>query len=1481
MPYNNNTHYVPRYGKNSSKKSYDGNSNGGRDNSNLLNNQSSSSYIGAAGKDYDSNTSSSNNSGSYYSRRDMYGNSGYRSRYESYTPKNNSSSSSSYYRGNSGGRGSTYYGSGSHQNSSHGNNSGTGSGGNNSNNGSDSSGGNRRWQGFDRLYDSYSKYQDGGSDKFISRTGSYNNAKKENTNSDSKDDRRKGSAISLSRYNSSTSPHDSWVSRSIGDENPGKERRYFDGNNNDHRSNGNEISRKSSIKGELSPMHRSDSRKSSYGDIPGSKFAKDGSRNTSKESSRRSSIIQHEAKNGLESPNPLKLENINTKTPTTSNLSTDLQTERNKPEVAKSTSTIASKASTNSDAPELSRVLKKKTSFTDYLKSAKAKTKDERDVSMDENPEAKQMTEVKNEEQNAENVQESNIDSKEINPVNEEKETNTDGDIKNEETKNNVPEIPESAKTKEMETTPVKEASSNEVKLANDSIEEDVDNDGETELRRKLSNTDSFADTSVLSPVNESDVDFNFEELAAIPESSKEETKGVSASGNDNTSEHDGNISETETVIDEDLPTLEEGKKIMRKGSNDSERHELKQEQATELKQEHDTEMKKEDNVDNHDDEKIDDTEVDVSKDTDKIDDNENESVTEVLETKVESQGVTEEANMEKTRSNTESESGKENKEQITATVPLISKPTKSKITPYKLKRDSSGRSLLQRACKKGNFEDVKSYIERGASANEKDFCGFTCLHEAALEGHTEIVEYLIQHGANVNAKADEAGDSETPLIDAAENKHLDTVKVLLKYDADPTIFNIDGFTALTKIYNEHDGEEGYDEIIEVLEEANAKCSNRVARESNSASDSPETGRPIIEDPNDAYFANLIKRKGIFKHAAENSKEATALYFVSGNNLKSKPDILILAARNGHAELVDIILGLNPTPFDIDTESSCGVTALLASAGRGHFDVVESLLSKGADPFKKRKQDGLNALEIAQHSPHFDAREISEITKYMEQKSGTTIVSNVTSRVASRIASRSTSRAPSVPITSEDEEENEAYDVTVKGEEEEADQKVEAPVTDQSAGDKIQTDEEEENKIQTQTNISDEHEPSAEEQETKETHKDDDHDDEGEKEEEQEVSEKIHSNEERKRKHVEIEDGSSDESHHLKRVKSEPKPKVLKKESSPRDDHPNEHSLDPNTKNHDLIQSTPSSPASHLSTTTAIHNLVSTKVHEEQRIRSVEETRLWQEKVEAKKKARREMFLKSEKEKEQKRKEEEEKRIEEEKRAAKEKEEEKLRLAKEAEEKSKALLERKVALRRSLTQDHYPVGLRHVKFDGAPTVASVERFLPLYVFVIDNKRYMTDLQVSLLTSTVVSKILEKIPEDNKRAATSVEKSKLWKLFFKFIGLDIRNPHNDVRKLKKDGQERFQNLLIHFIEEDALKLYLESFPIVAERITQNQIEVSLDILSGFEDVSADGLVVNGNEEIIIDSTKVKKFIPPHLGYRKDVLRTVTTLSQPLW
>ena len=86
---------------------------------------------------------------------------------------------------------------------------------------------------------------------------------------------------------------------------------------------------------------------------------------------------------------------------------------------------------------------------------------------------------------------------------------------------------------------------------------------------------------------------------------------------------------------------------------------------------------------------------------------------------------------------------------------------------------------------------------------------------------------------------------------------------------------------------------------------------------------------------------------------------------------------------------------------------------------------------------------------------------------------------------------------------------------------------------------------------------------------------------------------------------------------------------------------------------------------------------------EEQKVKSAEEARVWQEKVEAKKKARREMFLKLEKEKELKKKEEEEKRLEEERELAELKREQDLKLAQELERKSKLLEAKKAEIGRA------------------------------------------------------------------------------------------------------------------------------------------------------------------------------------------------------
>lgn len=502
-----------------------------------------------------------------------------------------------------------------------------------------------------------------------------------------------------------------------------------------------------------------------------------------------------------------------------------------------------------------------------------------------------------------------------------------------------------------VEEPKVEESKAEESKVEESKIEEskvedepNVSKSDSRKLDKQIEiddNAYSVANSSMLSPVGDGDHldDPFFNQLGTITES-KESTNNISKDKilSDDDME---NVSEAETIITNSPPRVNKARRLVRKLEFDREREDLLHRKKTRRyasESEHD-----DDDEDDH-----------KSVNTDDADD-------------LQAEGDFKSKGRE------------------------YGSSSKDIVRPYKMKRDSTGRSLLQRACGKGSLSEVKNYIERGADPNESDYCGFTCLHEAALEGHSKLVEYLISKGADVNKQAQQAGDLETPLIDAAENKHLETVKVLIANGADPRVYNLDGFTALTKIYNEHDGEDGYQEIIKVLEEANSKFADKEEKLQNPSSVLAISTHSIVEDPNDVYFSELLKKKNlansIYKYAAEGLKEFTANYFVEGGSLDHKPDILILAARNGHIELVDIILGLNPGPYDINQENSCGITALVATVGRGHSNVVESLLSKGADPSKVRKQDGLNCLEIAQRAIHYDAKEVKLLQDYMKKTS--------------------------------------------------------------------------------------------------------------------------------------------------------------------------------------------------------------------------------------------------------------------------------------------------------------------------------------------------------------------------------------------------------------------------------------------------------------------------------------------------------------
>lgn len=725
----------------------------------------------------------------------------------------------------------------------------------------------------------------------------------------------------------------------------------------------------------------------------------------------------------------------------------------------------------------------------------------------------------------------------------------------------------------------------------------------------------------------------------------------------------------------------------------------------------------------------------------------------------------------------------------------------------YKIKRDSTGRSFLQRACKKGDLNEVQELIERGANPNESDFGGFTCLHEAALAGHTDIVEYLIEQGANVNKQALEFGDYETPLMDAAENKHVETVKMLLKHGADPDICNADGYSALTKLYHLNTDDD-YKDIISLLDAASGN-----GRESSlqALSLSP---RKIVEDPTETHFNDLVRKKSsatIFKYLAQGLKEAAAGDFVThAYSLQKTPDILNVAARNGHVEMVDILLGLNPGSFDINQKNRVGVTVLLASVGRGHYDVVKFLLSKGADPKIKREKDGLNALQIAKHSAQHDPREVLLLERYLN------------------------GRGPSESKTPQPQPQPQP--------------KLEH--NDESGADDMDVDDIPPKLTERKRRASDDHTGKSKKAKTKDLiGKSQDTAPKREEEEQKEPS-KADS------KDQEVNAETSERASETQQLQESPKSK--------------KHAFDEESRDNSPAAELAEMRKQKIRNSTSISPGPLSKAQEELRLKAAEEAKIWQEKVLAKKRARKEMFLLAEKEKEKKRKEDEEKKIEEMKQQKEKEIEEKIKEAQEAQRLAAELEKKRSVMETKSIIQKYPIGLQEASFDG--TISDNERlkFAPLYVLNHQNDDYVIDLQIALLLASPVSELHKHCKSGVPLEVSTATKQVLWPLFFPMVGV------GSGERIEKDGCDKFKLLKLHYLKlSDVASFVKELYPEVESLIWRSGklAKVNLDVTKP-EAAPA---------EPQAGPTKPAKisFIPPKWRHRLDVLRTIQSANTPLW
>lgn len=242
---------------------------------------------------------------------------------------------------------------------------------------------------------------------------------------------------------------------------------------------------------------------------------------------------------------------------------------------------------------------------------------------------------------------------------------------------------------------------------------------------------------------------------------------------------------------------------------------------------------------------------------------------------------------------------------------------------------DSFESPLTLAACG-GHTELAVLLIERGANIEEVNDEGYTPLMEAAREGHEDMVALLLTQGANINAQTEET--QETALTLACCGGFLEVADFLLKAGAD---LELGASTPLMEA-----AQEGHLELVRYLLEFHHANVNAQTQTGDTAL------TYACENGHTEVAALLLHYGADLEHESEGGRTP-----------------LMKACRAGHTYTVQFLISKNA---DVNkTTTNNDHTPLSLAAAGGHQTVVETLLANCADPFHRLKDNSTMLIEAA------------------------------------------------------------------------------------------------------------------------------------------------------------------------------------------------------------------------------------------------------------------------------------------------------------------------------------------------------------------------------------------------------------------------------------------------------------------------------------------------------------------------------------